>query len=461
MKTIFPFSAMKKSIMIPVAAMFLFAAMLCSSENSVACTANFTVTDSIQLVYFTNQSIASNTAYWTWTFGDGSSSDLKNPVHVYNSYGPFLVCLTVHDTANNCTDTHCDSVYINYGGYCQALFSYSSNGLTADFTNLSSGNYTSIVWSFGDNTISYLNDPSHTYLTGGYYNVCVTVSDTGGNCSDTYCNYVWVNDTAQACNATFSYTANGTNIHFTNSSTSCNSASWYWSFGDGSMSSNFDPWHQYNASGYYTVCLSMWDSSCNCSDSVCETIFAGNNNYGCSSDFVLYPDSTQQGLYWGYNYSTGSNLVYYWWWGDGSFSTEQFPTHTYADSGYYTICLSIYDTITACSDSFCSDYYIMKQEKMDQIHEVIFVNTTGVPHVNPAQEIHWNIFPNPASDNISIETNADKIDEIRITDVNGRVVKKILNYNGGKIELKSLSQQVYIVQSLIRGTWSSKLLIRQ
>lgn len=425
------------------------------------CSASFYPIDSGNLVYFYNQSQASNTATWIWSFGDGTSSDQENPIHEYNSVGPFVVCLTVYDTANNCSDTHCDSLYINNGGGCQAYFTHSTNGLTVDFTNLSAGNYSSVVWTFGDNTTSYFNNPSHTYANYGYYYVCVTVSDTGNNCNSTWCQYVYVNDTVQLCDASFNYTATGNEVHFFNYSSACDSATWFWQFGDGAISTNFDPSHEYASSGYYYVCLTVVDVICGCSDSVCYLVYAGGNNFACNAEFVLYPDSFQQGLYWGYNYSTGNNLVYYWSWGDGTSSTGQYPSHTYADSGYYTICLSIYDTLTACSDSFCSNYYIMKQAKMMGMHEVIFVDATGVPPVNQGLVTYWSIFPNPASNAIRIETNAEKIDEVGITDVSGKVMKQISSYTGDFISLESLSQGVYIVQTLIGDTWSSKLLIKQ
>ena len=425
------------------------------------CSAYFYPIDSINMVYFVNQSQASNSAYWFWSFGDGTSSDLENPIHEYNSFGPYIVCLTVYDTANSCTDTYCDSLYLNnFGGGCQAYFNYSENGLTVDFNNYSSGNYTSVVWSFGDNTISYFNSPSHTYANGGYYYVCVTISDTV-DCNSTSCQYIYVSDSVQSCNASFYYTANSTNVHFINTSSGCNTANWYWTFGDGATSSNFDPWHQYASEGYYNVCLTMYDSNCGCSDSICELVYAGGNFFQCNAEFVLYPDSSQQGLYWGYNLSTGSNLLYFWSWGDGTSATGQYPSHTYADSGYYTICLVIYDTLTACNDTFCSNYFIMKQAKMMGMHEVIFVDATGVPGTNSSEEIQWSIFPNPASDNIRIQTNADNIEEIGITDVSGKVMKKIFSYTGGQIPIEALPEGVYIVRALIDGDWHSKLFIKQ
>jgi hypothetical protein len=205
----------------------------------------------------------------------------------------------------------------------------------------------------------------------------------------------------------------------------------------------------------------MQDTACNCSDSICFNVYVNGANNGCDANFGIYPDSSQQGLYWGYNYSAGQNLIYYWWWGDGTFSTEQYPTHIYIDSGYYTICLSIFDTISFCSDSVCNDYYIMKQAKMDQIHEIIFVNATGISPPPSQTEAVWSIFPNPASNDFRIQTNAGKIDEVRITDVSGRTLKTVAYYDGKNISLEQLPQETLIIQTKIDGIWSSKLLIKQ
>ena len=52
---------------------------------------------------------------YLWTFGDGDSSSIHNPVHIYQSAGAYQVCLTVAvlDTGNNviCSSNYCDSVY--------------------------------------------------------------------------------------------------------------------------------------------------------------------------------------------------------------------------------------------------------------------------------------------------------------------------------------------------------------
>jgi PKD repeat protein len=64
-------------------------------------------------IIIVNTASGSNLNY-LWTFGDGSSSTLANPSHVYAGPGTYVVCLTVTD--NNptftCTSTFCDSLTV-------------------------------------------------------------------------------------------------------------------------------------------------------------------------------------------------------------------------------------------------------------------------------------------------------------------------------------------------------------
>ena len=48
---------------------------------------------------------------YAWTFGDGSTSTLAHPTHVYStSTGPYQICLTV-DNGSGCVQTYCDSIF--------------------------------------------------------------------------------------------------------------------------------------------------------------------------------------------------------------------------------------------------------------------------------------------------------------------------------------------------------------
>lgn len=54
------------------------------------------------------------------------------------------------------------------------------------------------------------------------------------------------------------------------------------------------------------------------------------------------------------NLSQGDNLTYDWSFGDGSYSNEENPVHTYQIGGYYNICLTIMNNDSTCYDVFCN-----------------------------------------------------------------------------------------------------------
>ncbi len=62
----------------------------------------------ISNIVVVNSSIGSNLSY-SWNFGDGDTSNLQNPTHVYSTSGPFYLCLTIDDGAG-CIDMYCDSI---------------------------------------------------------------------------------------------------------------------------------------------------------------------------------------------------------------------------------------------------------------------------------------------------------------------------------------------------------------
>lgn len=131
----------------------------------------------------------------------------------------------------------------------------------------------SYSWVFGDptsgsNNVSNLQNPTHTYTTPGTYSIGLTIVTNDG-CIDSmpYINIINVYSNPLA---DFSFSPEvgsllfEPDIHFTN--TSSNSTNWQWDFGDGSTSSEQNPYHIYGDTGYYEVTL--WVTSSNgCVDS--------------------------------------------------------------------------------------------------------------------------------------------------------------------------------------------------
>ena len=72
--------------------------------DSSACpppTAGFTFSVNSLSATFTNTSIVSGNATYTWDFGDGGSSSQPNPIYNYITSGAYIVCLTITDSCGN------------------------------------------------------------------------------------------------------------------------------------------------------------------------------------------------------------------------------------------------------------------------------------------------------------------------------------------------------------------------
>ena len=146
-----------------------------------------------------------------------------------------------------------------------ANFSFTTNGLTASFTDGSSdsdGTIASRSWNFGDGSTSTATNPSKTYSAAGTYNVQLTVADDDG-ATNSITRAVTVTSTANTPPvANFTFTTSGLTASFTDTSTDSNGtiASRAWNFGDGTTSTAANPSKTYAAAGTYTVQLTVTDN---------------------------------------------------------------------------------------------------------------------------------------------------------------------------------------------------------
>jgi uncharacterized repeat protein (TIGR01451 family) len=165
---------------------WLFSAVAVHAQGTT-CQASFTYTvDTLtNTVTFFNTS----TGTWTfslWDFGDGGSSYLTNPQYTYSQPGPYEVCLTVWDSLS-CQSFTCDTIWVGSGGSCYAYITYLVTGMSVNFNQSLFGNYSSLLWNFGDGATSTTLSPFHTYSNPGVYTVCLTLFDNLGNICSQHC----------------------------------------------------------------------------------------------------------------------------------------------------------------------------------------------------------------------------------------------------------------------------------
>jgi PKD repeat protein len=253
---------------------------------------------------------------------------------------------------------------------CQASFYFyqadPTNPYGFMFENYSTGSFTECFWDFGDSTYSYETNPDHTFPGEGTYNVCLTISD-GADCNSTYCALVVVGGGNTGCENYFYYYLNDAyTVTFEGYLYNGGEAySYIWDFGDGTYGDGQTTTHIYTPQGMavYMVGLTTIIMDPNMNDSCFYTSYQEvwlQNYPGCNAYFTYYSDYTNPATVNFQDMSYGPNGqspdAWYWEFGDGTVSDTQNPVHTYADTGFYTVCLTIY-TNDSCSSTYCEEIY--------------------------------------------------------------------------------------------------------
>ena len=123
--------------------------------------------------HFTNQSLSPIAS--RWKFGDGDTSNVVNPYHTYSTPGNRQVQL-ITTSQNGCIDTVNQNVLVAI--HTPAKFDYFIDSCAAKILFSSKSPLAlSYNWDFGDNKISSLKNPIHSYESQGQYNVLLTVNE--------------------------------------------------------------------------------------------------------------------------------------------------------------------------------------------------------------------------------------------------------------------------------------------
>ena len=116
---------------------------------------------------------------------------------------------------------------------------------------------------------------------------------------------------------------------------------WYWEFGDGTVSTLFDPFHEYAKEGVYTVTLHM--ATEDCSSSYREQIVVGLDQPidDCKAMFIFEQLPDDPYFFHFMDRSLGDIVAWNWYFGDGTTSKEPAPEHRYSQPGIYIVSLSV------------------------------------------------------------------------------------------------------------------------
>lgn len=328
------------------------------ASPSASFTANLTTACAPAAVQFTDHSTSptgSTITGWQWDFGDGGTSTAQNPSHTYTNTGFYSVTLQVTNS-NGCKTTRTIGRYIRIVNGVDVDFAFlqpptCQPPFLINFRDQSAGPGTlSYSWNFGNGTTSTAQNPSTTYNTAGTYSVKLSVQ------SDLGCSGTTTKDIVIAGKTTDftppSSICVGQTINIQNNSVPAPVSS-FWSFSDGTTSSQINPVKTFLSGGTYQV--KLINNYGNCRDSITKNItvisspavdFSSNDSVSCDAPFaVQFTDKSPAASTW------------LWDFGDGTTSTEQNPGHTYTNPGFYDVTLTI-TLAGGCSNVITKSQYI-------------------------------------------------------------------------------------------------------
>ena len=290
-----------------------------------------------------------------WSFGDGTISNLLNPVKSYTTPGTYSIKLVSNFGA--CVDSTVKVITIlpkPASAFTASPVSSCQAPLTVTFSNGTTG-ATSTLWNFGDGTTSTNVNPTHIYTATGAYTVTL-VSGNSSGCSDTLIRFQYI-DISQPQITINNLPKKGcAPLPVTFSATVSSNepiANYLWDFGDGSTSTEINPTHIFNTGDFDIKLTVTTAGGCSASTTVVAGVKAGIKPV---ANFVADPRNVCAMIPINFtDLSTGIIDEWQWDFGDGE-STEQNPTHVYTDTGDFDIQLIVRNN--GCADTIKFIRYI-------------------------------------------------------------------------------------------------------
>ena len=288
---------------------------------------------------------------WHWDFGDGTTSNIKNPTHAYaGNDSVYTVKLVVTDTTG-CMDSLTKVNYIEVKKPKPTFTVSDTSAICPPLETkffIGGTDYESYYWDFGDGQTSNLRDPRHFYNTYGSYEAKLYVAGYGG-CIDSA--VVPINVYNPYSSTIISYTplegCNEFNVDF-NITTPPNTK-FMMDFGDGTVDSSQRKifTHYYKSPSFYTPTILLTDKQ-DCQVRVggpdqikifgAEPFFAMDRKSFCDSGTVYFTN---------YTISNDTIVSSVWDFGDGITSTDKDVIHTFSTPGTYYPSLTV-GTIRGC-----------------------------------------------------------------------------------------------------------------
>lgn len=292
---------------------------------------------------FTDSSQGYITGY-QWNFGDGGTSTLQNPLHIYTGADNlYTVRLIVTDTTG-CTDTLTKVNYIDVRKPKPAFTATDTSAICPPLETkffIGGTDYETYYWDFGDGQTSNQQNPRHFFNAYGTYETKLYVAGYGG-CIDSAIKIINV---FNPYNTPFTYSpldsCNQLLVNFSIAPPA--NTTFYLYFGDGAVDSsqNTTPSHFYNSPSFYSPYMMLKDKQ------DCQIPVGGPNVikiYGAQPFFAVDRKSfCDSGTVYFTNFTISNDTIVssVWNFGDGITSTTKDAIHTFTNPGTYYVSLTV------------------------------------------------------------------------------------------------------------------------
>jgi gliding motility-associated-like protein len=324
-----------------------------------------------------------------WDFGDGSAplTGEENPTHTFPGPGSYEVTLTAINDLIGCPDessatlnlfppdpsmdftltTDCPPALVQLSTAAQS---------SAWHLTISNGDVVHVEWSdlldrwvvdYTHNGITEHNEytasqnfwPMLIFEDAGCYDITVATTDGFGCVAEAfYPSAVCADSGTDFADFTWNFLDLCNSVELAFNPVGNNLVSWSWEFGDGAVSSAENPQHEYAAPYPYgdslSVTLTATDTG-GCVSTVTHDIpadfpvipaFTVNNPNTCAGNIVQFTNSTEANAV-SYTWTFGDPLS-----GSNNTSSDANPTHAYAQSGSYEVCLTAVNA-SGCARTTC------------------------------------------------------------------------------------------------------------
>lgn len=410
--------------------------------------------------------ISPNLYTFYWMFSSGLPSQSGYTVNAtYNQTTvdniTLLVISTGPDSNIVCNSTQTITVQVDNQNPSCPIEYYNSPASLSSWTFTSPGANYPATWSFGDGSTASGFTVDHTFDSPGVYEVCMNITGGGFTCDN--CVFVTVvGDTAVSptqCSSDFYASTSALVGFFIPTGNTSSNDTYSWNFGDGSTSSEIYPFHNYEVSGTYNVCLTV--TSENCFENTCQEVFIPETvvvpgDTSCSAGFVISQENPFAVSV--VNTTSGNNLTFNWTISSGFLTISAagaYPTMTIESTGSYLLCLTVSNS-NGCTSTFCDSIVVddngLIGGRLSAAGFVINVqspatitgySTTGMEE---AANLAFQVFPNPFNESLSIALDSDENTRFEIVAIDGKLVQTgSINNQMNTISTSELGAGIYML----------------